>query len=164
MKICPKCNKEHKLAGKFCSRTCANSRVWTRSHKAKLSEIAKQKYNSLSDEHKSKISETLKGKNFSGRRYLFLMENDFEELSRDSKRIRVLLEQDNKCNRCNISEWQHETITLELEHKDGNKENNSRENLEGLCPNCHSLTKTWRGRKNGSRKKRLQNMLSVHIK
>ena len=26
MKICPKCNKDHKKPGKFCSRTCANSR------------------------------------------------------------------------------------------------------------------------------------------
>ena len=37
-------------------------------------------------------------------------------------------------------------ITLELDHKDGNNENNARENLEALCPNCHSTTETWRGR------------------
>ena len=35
---------------------------------------------------------------------------------------------------------------LELEHKDGNNKNNSRENLEALCPNCHSQTEFWRGR------------------
>ena len=37
-------------------------------------------------------------------------------------------------------------LSLELEHKDGNTLNNNRDNLEGLCPNCHSLTLTWRGR------------------
>nr|QMP83270.1 MAG: hypothetical protein [Caudoviricetes sp.] len=29
MKNCPKCNKEHDNNGKFCSRSCANSRVWS---------------------------------------------------------------------------------------------------------------------------------------
>lgn len=41
---------------------------------------------------------------------------------------------------------------MELEHKDGNNANWSRENLEALCPNCHSQTPTWRGR-NGNGKK-----------
>ena len=35
---------------------------------------------------------------------------------------------------------------MELEHKDGNNKNNNRDNLEMICPNCHSLTETWRGR------------------
>ena len=39
-----------------------------------------------------------------------------------------------------------EPIPLEIEHKDGNHQNNVRDNLEALCPNCHSLTDTWRGR------------------
>lgn len=43
-----------------------------------------------------------------------------------------------------------ERITFELDHIDGNNTNNSRENLRGLCPNCHSQTKTWRGKKNGN--------------
>ena len=37
-------------------------------------------------------------------------------------------------------------IVLELEHIDGNHSNNERENLEAICPNCHSQTDTWRGR------------------
>lgn len=61
-------------------------------------------------------------------------------------RIQIITEQNHKCNRCGIDKWLDEPITLELEHKDGNNKNNSRENLEALCPNCHSLTKTWRGR------------------
>jgi 5-methylcytosine-specific restriction endonuclease McrA len=34
--------------------------------------------------------------------------------------------------------------TLEVDHKDGNGENNNEENLIVLCLNCHSLTKTYR--------------------
>jgi hypothetical protein len=40
-----------------------------------------------------------------------------------------------------------ENCPLEIHHKDGNKENNSLENIQFLCPNCHSLTKTYRRRK-----------------
>ena len=35
---------------------------------------------------------------------------------------------------------------LEYEHIDGNNKNNRRENVIMLCPNCHSQTKTFRGR------------------
>jgi len=72
------------------------------------------------------------------------------------KRLKVLKEQNGKCNKCGVSEWQGETLTLELEHKDGNNKNNSRDNLEFLCPNCHSQTSTWRGRnKNNFGKKKV---------
>jgi len=65
---------------------------------------------------------------------------------RDAIRRKVLEEQDYKCNSCGISEWMGKPITLELEHKNGIRTDNTRSNLEGLCPNCHSLTHTWRGR------------------
>jgi len=74
----------------------------------------------------------------------------------ENKRRRVFEEQKYCCNKCGISEWFSKPISLELEHKDGNNLNNTRENLEGLCPNCHSITETWRGRnkpaKNGINK------------
>ncbi len=49
---------------------------------------------------------------------------------------------------CGITEWRGLPVMLELEHKDGNRTNNQETNLELLCPNCHSQTSTWRGRKN----------------
>lgn len=49
-----------------------------------------------------------------------------------------------------MGEWLGQPITLELEHKDGVHQNNIRENLECLCPNCHSQTDTWRRKKDSN--------------
>lgn len=45
-----------------------------------------------------------------------------------------------KCERCGRSEWEGEPIPLELHHINGNHYDNHLENLQILCPNCHSLT------------------------
>jgi hypothetical protein len=44
------------------------------------------------------------------------------------------------CEMCGINEWMGNKLTLELHHVDGNRFNNSVNNLQILCPNCHSLT------------------------
>ena len=53
----------------------------------------------------------------------------------------------NKCARCGWNEINPYTgnIPLEIEHIDGNYLNNKEENLILLCPNCHSLTSTYKG-------------------
>lgn len=51
-----------------------------------------------------------------------------------------------KCESCGLSEWLEKPISLEVHHKDGDHLNNTLENLEILCPNCHSFTKNWRGK------------------
>ena len=84
-----------------------------------------------------------------------ILETNFENLSFNSLRFRILYEQNNKCNRCGLNEWLGEELILELEHIDGNNRNNDRTNLEMICPNCHSLTKTWRGRNKRERKNRV---------
>lgn len=75
-----------------------------------------------------------------------LLSARFETLSPEGRRKRVIHEQGGACARCKLSTWLGEPLTLEIDHKDGDNGHNSRENLEGLCPNCHSLTPTWRGR------------------
>jgi hypothetical protein len=51
----------------------------------------------------------------------------------------------NKCSKCGWHEINPYTgnVPLEAEHIDGNFKNNRPENLDLLCPNCHSLTKTY---------------------
>ena len=48
-----------------------------------------------------------------------------------------------KCECCGITEWMGQPINLEIHHKDGDRTNNSLENLQLLCPNCHSYTPTF---------------------
>ena len=65
-----------------------------------------------------------------------------------------LLDRDNlkekKCERCGRTEWQGFDIPLGIHHKNGDNHDNRIENLEILCPNCHALTDSYRGRNNKS--------------
>jgi hypothetical protein len=55
---------------------------------------------------------------------------------------------DEICGECGLGkEWNNKPITLELDHIDGDSINNILSNLRWLCPNCHSQTDTFRGRK-----------------
>lgn len=71
----------------------------------------------------------------------------FSQKSYSSKRRHIAVEQDNKCLHCELDTWLDKPIKLELDHVDGNKKHNSRENLRLICPNCHSFTETWRKKK-----------------
>lgn len=75
-----------------------------------------------------------------------IIEADFNTLSFERLRKRIMLEQNETCIKCGIKEWQGVQLSLEIDHIDGNHKNNKRENIEALCPNCHSITPTWRGR------------------
>jgi len=63
---------------------------------------------------------------------------------------RYLSEKREGCWECGITEWNGKLIVLELEHIDGNSENNSEDNLSLLCPNCHSQTDTYKGKNAGN--------------
>lgn len=54
----------------------------------------------------------------------------------------------NECEICGIDNWLGNEITLELHHVDGNRFNNSLDNLQILCPNCHSQTENHSGKSN----------------
>lgn len=55
-----------------------------------------------------------------------------------------------KCAICGTKEWQGKTLSLELDHINGEHNDNRLINLRFLCPNCHSQTTTY-----GSRNQKL---------
>lgn len=71
------------------------------------------------------------------------------------KKILITSGREFKCESCGIHEWKGKALSLELEHKDGDCFNSDLNNLEFLCPNCHSLTDTFRGRNKNSGKKKV---------
>jgi 5-methylcytosine-specific restriction endonuclease McrA len=46
-----------------------------------------------------------------------------------------------------LIEWLGRPVPIEVDHVNGKNTDHRLENLRLLCPNCHALTPTWRGRK-----------------
>lgn len=87
--------------------------------------------------------------------------NDYSSIKVIYWSIRAyLLEKAN--NRCSICGWGEmnpysKTHPLIIDHIDGNSENNNPNNLRVICPNCDSLTSTYKGLNKGhGRAKRRQ--------
>jgi 5-methylcytosine-specific restriction endonuclease McrA len=51
----------------------------------------------------------------------------------------------NICERCGLIQWMGNPIVLHLHHKNETHNDNRLDNLEILCPNCHSQSHTTRG-------------------
>ena len=144
-KICKHCNNQHsydKRNNKFCSRSCATT--FNNLLKEKLTikclSCSKQifgklrKYCSIQCQKDFNLHQSVKNGKASHRtlkRYL-------------------LKNYGNKCWTCGITEWNNKSIVMELEHIDGNSENNHLENLSLICPNCHSQTPTYKGANKGN--------------
>ena len=50
------------------------------------------------------------------------------------------------CETCGCSEWRGRPLSLALHHINGQSQDNRLENLQLLCPNCHSQTENFAGR------------------
>lgn len=130
MKICARCKKElttEQRHNTYCSRECAN--------------LARKE---------NKIKNWLEG-SYNG----IIGTNQLSKTIRD-----YLLEKVNY--RCELCGWDKiNPITnkcpLEIHHKDGNYMNNSLDNLQVLCPNCHSLTSNYKALNKDGREDRIVN-------
>jgi predicted nucleic acid-binding Zn ribbon protein len=83
----------------------------------------------------------------------------FYKTSREFMKRHIMLEQNFCCKICNQSSyWNNKYLVLILDHIDGNSENNLKENLRCVCPNCDSQLPTYKSKNIGngrfSRRKR----------
>ena len=69
----------------------------------------------------------------------------------DNKELKKRLVTENvfeyKCSICNVTSWQGQPISLQLDHMNGDNTDQRLDNLRFLCPNCHSQTSTWGNKK-----------------
>ncbi len=114
MKECKNCKKHIPNRNVYCNNTC------------------QQEY-----ENKIRVDEWLAGKNF--------IRNGGNQTPQWIRNY-LLKETNNKCSVCGWGEMNPYTKTypLDIDHIDGNANNNLKENLRVLCPNCHSQTKTYK--------------------
>lgn len=70
----------------------------------------------------------------------------FEGVVRHPKTLKTAYLRHNPetCILCKIGhEWNGKPLVLQLDHIDGNSDNNMPSNLQLLCPNCHTQTETF---------------------
>lgn len=55
---------------------------------------------------------------------------------------------ENRCNICRLlPKWNGKPLSLQLDHINGISNDNRLENLQIVCPNCHTQTETYAGRR-----------------
>lgn len=149
-KKCKKCgnNISYKMRkGTFCSRSCANGRKHTEDSKKNISKGVSN-WAKNNKEKKKEQSKKLIGKKHTEETKkrisskLQIYPTDLLKLKRK------LVTNETKCELCNESGIKANGKSfIEIHHIDGNNKNNNDNNLQFLCPNCHSKTSSFRNNK-----------------
>lgn len=148
-KHCKCCNKEilyNKRINNFCNHSCAasycNKGIVRNGFPSRSCLNCNKKLNNSTRKYCSHACRT----SYIWKERKKLIELGKEKSSRACKKY--LIEKfGNKCMLCgwNKVNIYSKKVPIELNHIDGNKKNNKLDNLELLCPSCHSLTSTFKG-------------------
>jgi hypothetical protein len=153
--LCQECNdilQYEKRTNKFCNTSCAasfnnrghvkNGTVFPEEKACKIcnEQFATNRQNRAT-EHCKKCIENTEYKN-----KVKNCENISDLKTDRSRKIYLIEKHGVKCFTCENTEWNDKPIPIQLDHIDGNHENNSEENLRLLCPNCHAQTDTYAGK------------------
>ena len=167
--ICENCGSEHSGSygsGRFCSEKCARG-FSTKANRKEINEKVSKTLGGINyvprEKHCLYCGKTLikTQKQFcdtncySQHKYLIFinrwklgLENGRSGKLNTSRHIRkyFITKYNNSCQKCGWREVNKHTgsVPIELHHIDGNFLNNTEENLELSCPNCHSLTNTYK--------------------
>ncbi len=136
---CGKVSKYILKSGKYCCETFSN----------KCEAIRTKNSNGLKKAHQEgRVSNFTKEQQAESRaKYIEnLKKLPFEQWGKKLKKELLFEEQKGKCLWCEFDTWNGKRICLEMDHIDGNKENEQRKNLRLLCPNCHAQTDTYKSK------------------
>ena len=146
-KLCRNCQKVldyNKRYNDFCSQSCAatiNNRNTVHNGKARNKNCIqcnkKLNENSLKYCSASCMAD-------------YRFENGFTKNSIIAARSYIIRHRGKQCEMCKNTHWLEKPIMLEIDHIDGNSNNNDLNNLRLLCPNCHSTTPTYKNRNQGN--------------
>lgn len=153
-KQCEYCHSEFKAiraTRRFCSHSCSASftnltRTIQRNERWDANKKVCIVCNKL---HTGRIYCSMKCK----RQHMLTLFNEGKIISRIVLRKYLILYRGEGCGICKISQWKNQPLLLEVDHIDGNASNNLPSNLQLICPNCHSITPSWKGRNKGKGRK-----------
>lgn len=161
---CLNCGKEIKSSSKFCSHSCAASF----NNSIRFKKVKKCKYCGSPIEGRKTFCDSECFKKFRKEKSINEWKSGERKSEYTSDFIREFLfkKNNNKCEKCGWSEVNPYTgkIPLQVHHIDGDCTNNSEENLQLLCPNCHSLTENFGSKNKGfSRRTKRQEKRKMRV-
>jgi len=159
-------NCENELTGKwqkkFCGRSCAasyNNRKFPKRKKQEKPKLVKEKIVKLClhcqkeiKNHRTYCSVQCQQDFQWEQKKKQIEEGLLTDLSRKPIRRYLFEKLGARCVKCGWAEKNPITgkVPVEVNHIDGNSTNNHPSNLELLCPNCHSLTETYKALNKGN--------------
>lgn len=81
---------------------------------------------------------------------ILVRNSDYTNTTQLKKRIIQSKLLTDNCAICESNTWNNKPIPLQLDHINGKKTDHRIKNLRLICPNCHALTPTYRGRNRGN--------------